>query len=155
RAPAQPAQATAAAPDTTVRVVDRPRPDERTLLVDREALKTALQYPGLSGAAFDALPEDAFGHGAYRAVRSAIAAAGGTSSAAAGGSDVWVKRVLEAAPNDAVRSVVTELAVEPLRIAGEPDGRYVDEQLGHLGERLVQRKVAEVRSRLQRLDPAE
>jgi len=134
-------------------VVDRPRPDDRALLVDREALKTALQHPSLSGAAFDALPEDAFGHPAYRAVCAAVAAAGGAASGGSGAADVWVKRVLEAAPNDAVRSVVTELAVEPLRIAGEPDARYVDEQVSHLGERMVQRRVADVRSRLQRIDP--
>ncbi len=136
-------------------VVDRPRPDDRALLVDREALKTALQHPALSGGAFDALPEDAFGHAAYRAVRAAIATAGGTASGGGGASDVWVKRVLEAAPNDAVRSVVTELAVEPLRIAGDPDARYVDEQVSHLGERMVQRRVADVRSQLQRIEPGD
>jgi DNA primase len=135
-------------------VVDRPRPDDRALLVDREALKTALQHPGLSGAAFDELPPEAFGHPAYVAVRSAIAGAGGAASGGGGAADVWVKRVLEASATDAVRSVVTELAVEPLRIAGEPDGRYVDEQVSHLGERMVQRRVADVRSRLQRIDPA-
>jgi DNA primase len=135
-------------------MVDRPRPDDRTLLVDREALKTALQHPALSGAAFDELPPEAFGHPAYAAVRVAISAAGGAASGDSGAADVWVKRVLEASATDAVRSVVTELAVEPLRIAGEPDGRYVDEQVGHLGERMVQRRVADVRSRLQRIDPA-
>src|SRR4029077_18046050 len=61
--------------------------------------------------------------------------------------------VLDAAANDAVRSVVTELAVEPLRLAGEPDARYVDEQVSHLHERMVQSRVAEVRSQLQRIDP--
>ena len=121
--------------------------------MDREALKTALQYPALSGAAFDELPPEAFGHPAYGAVRTAITAAGGAASGGSGAADVWVKRVLEASATDAVRSVVTELAVEPLRIAGEPDSRYVDEQVGHLGERMVQRRVADVRSRLQRIDP--
>jgi DNA primase len=134
-------------------MVDRPRPDDRTLLVDREALKTALQHPGLSGAAFDELPAEAFAHPAYVAVRAAVAGAGGAASGADDTAEVWVKRVLEAAATDAVRSVVTELAVEPLRIAGQPDARYVDQQVGHLGERMVQRRVADVRSRLQRIDP--
>jgi DNA primase len=141
------------APATEPPQPPRPSPTERTLLVDREALKTALQYPALSGTAFDELPGAAFGHAAYVAVRSAIAAAGGAASATLEPGDRWVARVREAAPDDAVRSVVTELAVEPLRVDGDPDARYVDEQVGYLQERLVQSQVAEVRSRLQRLDP--
>jgi DNA primase len=134
---------------------DRPRPDERALLVDREALKTALQLPQLSGAAFDELPAEAFDHPAYRAVSVAMQAAGGAVSGADEPAERWVARVLESAANDNVRSVVTELAVEPLRVDGEPDARYVDEQIGWLQERMVQRQVAEVRSRLQRIDPTE
>jgi DNA primase len=149
-------EVTAAGPGATgspVVVADRPRPDLRALLVDREALKTALQYPALTSGAFDELPPEAFGHPAYVAVRAAIAAAGGTVTGADQPGERWVGLVLEAAANDAVRSVITELAVEPLRLAGEPDAKYVDEQVSHLRERMVQSRVAEVRSQLQRIDP--
>ncbi|MFI5100913.1 MAG: DNA primase [Actinomycetes bacterium] len=152
RAPAQQGSGPATAGEAII-VADRPRPGERALLVDREALKTALQYPALTGDAFDELPGAAFGHPAYVAVRAAIEAAGGTAIGAKESGELWVARVLEAAANDAVRSVVTELAVEPLRLAGEPDARYVDEQVSHLHERMVQSRVAEVRSQLQRIDP--
>ncbi len=153
QAQAQAATGTGTAYDATVVAVERPRPGERPLLVDREALKTALQYPALAAAAFDELPPEAFDHPAYVAVRAAIAGAGGTAKGAAEPGERWVGLVLEAAANDAVRSVVTELAVEPLRLAGEPDARYVDEQVSYLRERMVQRRVAEVRSQLQRIDP--
>jgi DNA primase len=133
----------------------RPAPDDRGLLVDREALKTALQYPQLSGAGFDQLPVEAFVHPAYRAVQAAISAAGGAGVGAGMGPDRWVSAVLDACMNDAVRSVVTELAVEPLKVDRDPDARYVDEQVGWLRERQVQARVAEVRSRLQRIDPGE
>ena len=132
---------------------ERPRPEDRALLVDREALKTALQYPSLAATDFDDLPEAAFGHPAYQAVKAAVAAAGGT--AAAQGGERWVAGVLQAAANDAVRSVVTELAVEPLRCAGDPDQRYVDEQIGRIRERVVQLQVVDLKSRLQRIDPTD
>jgi DNA primase len=131
----------------------RPRADAQDLMVDREALKTALQFPALAAAPFDDLAPEAFAHPAYVAVKTALAAAGG--AAAASGGEPWVARVLDAAPNDAVRSVVTELAVEPLRCEGEPDVRYVDEQIGRIQERLVHRQVIDLKSRLQRIDPSD
>lgn len=140
----------AARPEASV----RPQPDDRDLLVDREALKTALQYPVLAGPAFDALPAEAFAHPAYVAVAKAVAGAGGTPVAGPGG-EVWVTAVRENAANDAVRSVVTELAVEPLRCDGEPDTRYAGEQVARLSERLVTRRVVELKSRLQRINPEE
>ncbi|MCU0266506.1 MAG: DNA primase [Actinomycetia bacterium] len=130
----------------------RPRPDDRELMVDREALKTALQQPGLTGAEFDALAPEDFTHPAYVAVARAVSAAGGVTAAGAGG-EGWVTRVRDAAGNDAVRSVVTELAVEPLRCDGEPDSRYAAEQVARIQERQVTRRVVELKSRLQRLDP--
>ena len=142
------------APAATVASAERPRPDDRALMVDREALKTALQYPALAGPDFDELGPTAFGHPAYVAVYRAIAEAGGTGAAGSSG-EAWVTRVLDVSLNDQVRSVVTELAVEPLRCAGEPDSRYVDEQIGRIQERQVIVQVVEARSRLQRIDPDE
>ena len=63
--------------------------------------------------------------------------------------------VREAAANDAVRSVVTELAVEPPRVDGEPDDRYAAEQVARLQERQLTRRVVELKSRLQRINPEE
>jgi DNA primase len=132
-----------------------PRPDPRdpTLQVEREALKVAVQRPALLGPAFDQLAPLAFTHDAYGEIRDAIAKAGGTGSTAGG--DAWVNAVLEAAVDDRVRALITELVVEPLLAAAEPDERYARAQLAQLRVRAVDRQIADVKSRLQRLNPIE
>ena len=68
------------------------------------------------------------------AVRAAIAEAGG--AAAATGGAVWIERVRDACADLAGKALVGELAVEPLRIDGEPDPRYV---VGHAGPAAARR----------------
>ena len=63
----------------------------------REALKAALQYPGIAGTVFDSLPVECFTEPAYAAVRQAMTALGGTSSGLGGAG--WV---------DAVRTAVDD-----------------------------------------------
>ncbi|MBX6722889.1 MAG: DNA primase, partial [Dactylosporangium sp.] len=46
-----------------------------------------------------------------------------------------------------------QLAVEPLRIDGEPDPRYVAITLARLEFAAVKRRIAELKSRLQRINP--
>jgi DNA primase len=132
-----------------------PRPDPRdpTLQVEREALKVAVQRPALLGPAFDQLDPLAFTHLAYAEVRDAVAKAGGTGSTAGG--DAWVNAVLEAAVDDRVRALITELVVEPILAATEPDERYARAQLAQLRVRAVDRQIADLKSRLQRLNPIE
>ncbi|HEY5186276.1 MAG TPA: DNA primase [Actinomycetes bacterium] len=149
RGAARPAEQPQPARDTT-----RPHPDDRDLLVDREALKLGLQHPALIGPSLDALEPAAFAHPAYVAVKRALDDAGGMV-AAGGGGEAWVAAVREAAANDAVRSVVTELAVEPTRVDGDPDDRYAAEQVARLQERQLTRRVVELKSRLQRINPEE
>lgn len=79
--------------------------------VERELLKLALQYPELVSPAFDAYGEDEFTAPPYVAVRRAIIEAGGAESADA----QFLTRVRDVAPDDTVRSLVTELAVEPVQ----------------------------------------
>ena len=131
----------------------RPDPRDPTLLVEREALKLAVQRPALLGPAFDALDPICFTAPAYADVRDAIAKAGGAGSTAGG--DAWVSAVLEAASDDAVRSLLTELVVEPLFTSTEPDVRYAEAQLARLRVRALDRQIAELKSRLQRVNPIE
>ncbi|MGH8891161.1 MAG: DNA primase, partial [Acidothermaceae bacterium] len=133
--------------------VDRPDPRDPTLQVEREALKLAMQRPALLGPAFDALDPLAFTAPAYGEVRDAIAKAGGTGSTAGG--DAWVNAVVEGAVDDRVRNLLTELVVEPLLVTGEPDMRYAAAQLARLRVRAVDRLIAELKSRLQRVNPIE
>jgi DNA primase len=132
---------------------DRPDPRDPTLQVEREALKLAVQRPALLGPAFDLLDPLAFTHLAYAEVRDAVAKAGGTGSTAGG--DAWVTAVLEGAVDDRVRALITELVVEPVLTAIDPDERYARAQLAQLRVRALDRQIAEVKSRLQRLNPVE
>src|SRR5262249_6588597 len=50
----------------------RPDPADPTLWPQREALKSALQYPALAGPVFDSLTVESFTHPGYTAVRAAI-----------------------------------------------------------------------------------
>ncbi len=132
---------------------DLPDPRDPTLQVEREALKLAIQRPALLGPAFDQLDPLAFTHLAYSEVRDAVVKAGGTGSTSGG--DAWIAAVLDASIDDRVRSLVTELIVEPVLAAAEPDERYAGAQLAQLRVRALDRQIAEVKSRLQRLNPVE
>ncbi len=122
--------------------------------VEREALKLAVQRPALCGPEFDALGADAFTAPVHSAVFTLIAACGGTS-AAGGGMREWAARLREEAPNERAQTFVTALAVEPLRITGEPDARYADVLLAKVGELAVSREISSVKARLQRMNPVE
>jgi DNA primase len=129
----------------------RPDPNDPALMVERECLKFALQAPALLAPDFDTVEAGMFTAAPYAAVQAAIAAAGGTSRAG----DDWVGTVRESARNDAVRSLVAELAVEPIRAELEADARYAGELLARLQELAAGRRIAEVKARLQRLNPVE
>jgi DNA primase len=124
--------------------------DPRTL-VEREALKLAIQEPVLAGPAFDVLEADVYLHPLHVAVRAAIAAAGGASSAVGGVN--WVEAVRDACDDLGAKALVGELAVEPLMIDGDPDPRYVTTFLSQLQLHAVNRRIADLKSKLQRINP--
>ncbi|GAA3878577.1 DNA primase [Streptomyces sedi] len=113
-------------------------------LGERELLKLALQFPELVSPAFDAYGEDEFTAPPYAMVRRLIMDAGGVASA----DPSYLGRVSEAAPDDAVRVLVNELAVEPLQV-GRKRQREMD---SYAGSRLVQVRLAAVNRRVQQLE---
>ena len=124
------------------------------VVVEREALKLAVQRPALCGPEFDALGADAFTAPVHRAVFTLIAACGGTASG--GGSPrQWAARLREQAPNERAQAFVTALAVEPLQFTSEPDAKYADSLLAQVGELAVSREINSVKARLQRMNPVE
>ena len=153
-APVHPAAAeggaAAAAAESAEPPIPRPNPREPRLAVEREALKLAMQHPDLVGDRLDGVDAGAFWHPAYVALARAVAAAGGCASAASG--SAWVEAVRGAADSEVVRSLAGELAVEPLLVAGAPTIRYAAEQVAGVEEREVERRIADLRSRLQRTD---
>jgi DNA primase len=135
---------------------ERYNPDEPVMQVEREALKLAVQRPALCGPAFDAIEESAFTAPPHAAVYQLIAQCGGAGGAGSGRE--WAARLRDAAPDDRVRSFVTQLAVERLRVPradGEADARYAEAVLARVEELAVSRTIAVVKSRLQRLSPVD
>ncbi|WP_326668654.1 DNA primase [Streptomyces canus] len=123
---------------------------------ERELLKLALQRPELVSPAFDAYGIDEFTAPPYAAVRQAIMDAGGAEYGVQDSQDYLV-RVREAAPDDAVRAMVTELAVEAI-MRRTVDENYAGEQLVTVRRRAVDRRIQEIQGTLIRLgsggDPA-
>lgn len=124
---------------------------------ERELLKLALQRPDLVSPAFDAYGADEFTAAPYAAVREAIMEAGGTEYGTQDPQDYLV-RVREAAPDDTVRAMVTELAVEAI-MRKTVDEVYAGAQLVTVRRRAVERRVRDITSTLTRLgtsgDPAQ
>lgn len=123
---------------------------------ERELLKLALQRPELVAPAFDAYGVDEFTAEPYAAVRQTIIEAGGVEYGAEDPQEYLI-RVREAAPDDAVRAMVTELAVEAI-MRKTVDEVYAGAQLVTVRRRAVERRVRDVQSSLARAstqgDPA-
>lgn len=124
---------------------------------ERELLKLALQRPELVSPAFDAYGVDEFTAAPYAAVRQAILDAGGAEYGMQDPQEYLV-RVREAAPDDTVRAMVTELAVEAI-MRRTVDENYAGEQLVTVRRRAVERRVQEIQITARRLeaggDPAQ
>ncbi|MEW2068477.1 DNA primase, partial [Streptomyces sp. NPDC007346] len=109
----------------------------------------ALQKPALVSPAFDAYGVDEFTAPPYAAVRRCIEEAGGAERGL-GDDREYLVAVMAAAPDDTVRSLVTELAVEVFH------GRTIDEtyagvQLVQVRLRAVDRRIDDVQGSLARL----
>ncbi|GGW27546.1 DNA primase [Streptomyces xantholiticus] len=141
RAPAAPAPTAPSGPALNLR-----SPAHRT---ERELLKLALQHPGLVSPAFDAYGVDEFTAPAYAAVRRTIEEAGGAEQGTHDASG-YLARVRDAAPDDTVRALVTELAVEAVH-ARTVDEMYAGVQLVQVRLRAVDRRIREVQGTMARL----
>ena len=139
---------------TAAAAVARPDPRDPTLWPQREALKSALQYPAIAGPVFDTLTVESFTHPGYAAVRASIAAAGGMSAGGSGGQ--WIDAVRERASSPAAANLINELAVEAFKVDDDDRlVRYVGGVLARLQEVWVGRQIAEMKSKLQRMSPVD
>ncbi|GGN91775.1 DNA primase [Nocardia rhizosphaerihabitans] len=132
----------------------RPAPNDPVLFAQRQSLSAALQYPGIAGAAFDAIDTAAFTHPAYVAVRIMIAKAGGTAVGLSGAE--WVAAVSDHTDDLMIRALVSELANEQLPVRSQNDiPRFITGILARTQEAWVGRQIAELKSKLQRLSASE
>ncbi|MCI4042460.1 DNA primase [Streptomyces sp. TRM75563] len=146
RAPRGAPQPAAPAPGFSGPALNLRSPAHRT---ERELLKLALQKPALVSPAFDAYGVDEFTAPPYAAVRRCIEEAGGTEQGLADNREYLVA-VMDAAPDNTVRSLVTELAVEVF-MSKTIDETYAGVQLVQVRLRAVDRRINDVQGSLVRL----
>ncbi len=130
-----------------------PDPRDPALRFERDTLKVVLQAPRVA-TGFEELDAGVFTAPAYAALHAAVVAAGGLETAGEGGPE-WVAKVDGASADDTVRRLVRELAVEPLPSDEAALTRYATEVLARLQELATNRRIAHVKSRLQRMNPVE
>ncbi len=141
-APAAPPQA---------RSADLPDPRDPRLVLERETLKLVVQHPSVVGRLAREVDDDDFTHGAYRAVWSGVEAAGGPTAADAH----WASTLRDSQTDERLQSLVSALAVEPLHLDKDPDEAYVGQNVYRLRELTAMRRIADLKSRLQRTNPVE
>lgn len=138
-------QSASAAPleESTANVQWRPNPQEPRLILEREVLKARLQMPTLISN-WSQIESGAFTHPAYSQLATIISAAPEQSS-------IEIEQVTD----ENMRSLFTELNVEPIRADGEVTGHYVESIVARLREVAISRAIADLKSSLQRLNPVE
>ncbi len=120
---------------------------------EREVIKAALQLPEVVAEQFDELGPLAFLTAVHQQLQTAIAAAGGAAAGHTG--PAWVEQVSEhLPPGSEARAAVNALAVEPLRSGTDAQPRYAEAMVVNLAEQVVAREVAQLKSKVQRLDAA-
>jgi len=141
RAPQQGYSSTADEPVAEIQW--RPNPQEQRLILEREVLKARLQMPSLISN-WGEIELDAFTHPAYKQLSEII-----------GKLDEQSSVEIEQIADENMRSLFTELNVEPIRADGEVTGQYVESIVARLREVGISRAIAELKSSLQRLNPVE
>ena len=149
RSPAEPA---APAPVQPSRAAPGQRRDP-ALVIEREALKCALQQPGAVAEWYASVEDSAFTHPSAQLVHAAIVGAGSPTEDHEG--LTWIDLVLEHCQDDEVRRLVRELSVDPLPAESGQDVRYANGVVARLLELDASRRVDDLKGRLQRADPIE
>lgn len=120
----------------------RPDPHDARLILEREVLKSRLQEPALFiESLWSDIEADAFTHPAYREMRKTI--------------DGMQVLSIETITDEKIKTLFTELTVEPIRADGRATALYVESIIARLREVAISRSIAELKSSLQRLNPVE
>jgi len=114
------------------------------LVLEREVLKVKLQLPALATGWVD-LEEAAFSFPLYDQLRKLIDQQ----------SELNIQSLLDNSDSDELKSLITELTVEPIRTDGEVSDRYINSIFARLREVALSRVIAEIKSTLQRINPVE
>jgi DNA primase len=131
----------------------QPLPDLRDprFALERETLKLVVQEPSAVGHTARDVATNDFTHPTYRAVWELLEQAGGLAKAESG----WAARLRDLATDPVVSATVSALAVEPLLSRKGADEAFVAANVYGLQELTAQRRIAALKSRLQRTNPVE
>jgi DNA primase len=132
-----------------------PLPDLRDprFSLERETLKLVVQHPEAVQRMAKDVDGDDFTHPTYRAVWDVVTACGGPANAPGG--EVWVAKLRDSVTEPAVQQALSALAVEPLLSSKEPTTAYVAAHVYRLQEVTAMRRIADLKSKLQRTNPVE
>ena len=114
------------------------------LLLEREVLKIKLQYPSLIPN-WNELEANAFTYEKYEALAKELAHKSEPDAA----------KFISTLSDESIKNLVTELIVEPIRLDREISEKYVTSVFARLREVAITRSIAEIKSKLQRLNPVE
>jgi DNA primase len=128
-------------------------PDARDprLALERETLKLVVQHPDVIASSLTDVDEEDFTHPAYRAVWSVVTAAGGAGTA----DPQWATRLQGATTDERLHGLLTALAVEAVHTSKELTPAYAAQHVHRLRELTAMRRIADLKSRLQRTNPVE
>jgi DNA primase len=144
------ASATSVAPAVTPSLGLPDARDPRFAL-ERETLKLVIQRPDVIASSLSEVDEADFTHPAYRAVWSVVAAVGGVASADAH----WAARLQAATTDERLQGLLTALTVETVHTSKDLTSGYAAQHVHRLRELTALRRIADLKSRLQRTNPVE
>ena len=152
---ARPRDARGPGPVEAPRPAAPPLPDLRDprFSLERETLKLVVQHPEAVGRMAKDVDGDDFTHPTYRGVWEAVVACGGPAGAPSG--EVWVAKLRDSVVDPALGQALSALAVEPLLSSKDPTTGYVAAHVFRLQEVTVMRRIADLKSKLQRTNPVE
>jgi len=135
---------------------ERPRvPDPRDprFSLERETLKLVIQYPQAIAGHAGELGGNDFTHPVYRGIWDIVTSKGGPAAGAA--DPGWAPRLRDGVTDPSVTATITALGVEPLVGGREPDPAFVAAHVFKLLELTAMRRIADVKSKLQRTNPVD
>jgi DNA primase len=148
--PSQPGRASQA-PEAPAPQQQLPDLRDPRFVLERETLKLVVQEPEAVARTTGDLGANDFTHPTYRMVWELVEQNGGPAAADAG----WAGLLRDRAADPAVASALSALAVEQLPSRKGADDAFVANTVYRLQELTAQRRIAEVKSRLQRTNPVE
>ncbi|MFL6024481.1 MAG: DNA primase [Marmoricola sp.] len=128
-----------------------PDPRDPRLALERETLKLVVQHPTVIAPALGEVSDDDFTHPAYRAVWAVITLAGGLEAA----DQQWTSRLQANSADERVQSLLSALSVEAIPMAKTPTTDYAAVHVHRLRELTALRRIADLKSKLQRTNPVD